>query len=44
MIALNTAFVCVTHMDKFRNAYKHLFGATEGKDHFGMARLKEGWY
>ena len=41
MIALNTAVMCVTHVDKFRNAYKHLFGATEGKRPFCKSKAKE---
>jgi len=41
MIALNAAFVYVTHVDKFRKAYKHLFGATEGKRPFCNGKAKE---
>ena len=41
MVAINTAVMCATHMGNFRNAYKHLFGTTEGKRPFCKAKAKE---
>jgi hypothetical protein len=45
VVAINMAVMCVTHMGKFKNAYKHFFGTTEGKRpffFFAKPRLKKG--